>query len=925
MVSESGGRRGKSSGIGDYYSAAQLRSDRWCALKDTARRLALAAAHGRGHQRHKDKAASLLEALEPIEAYWAFPGRGTFDQLMRLLGRDAFAEFSQTTQRIVRSLVSGSYRRQTVSVIHDESLPRNSDDDEDLPESRLPGQPYFEVLIVDAMSAAQERAQRQSLYRMRRPEDPFIYEAVVVPSLEDALIAVLFNYNIQAVVVRFGFELKAVNRLNVLHRYLTRLGDEDIEAFEPDDYGPELCRLLRKLRPELDAYLVTDRSVEDIAGRDLGNCRRVFYNAEDYTELHLNVLRGVANRYQSPFFTALKEYSRQPTGVFHALPISRGKSIARSHWIQDMGEFYGANIFLAETSATSGGLDSLLEPHGPIKKAQELAARAFGAKQTFFATNGTSTCNKIVVQALVRPGDIVLVDRDCHKSHHYGLVLSGAYGVYLDSYPLHEYSMYGAVPLKDIKAKLLELKRAGLLSKVRMLLLTNCTFDGIVYNVERVMEECLAIKPDLVFLWDEAWFAFARFGPTYRQRTAMHAAEVLRERYRSAEYRATYAEYAARLKQADDATLAAERLMPDPDQVRIRVYATQSTHKTLTSLRQGSMIHVYDQDFKGEVEQAFHEAYMTHTSTSPNYQIIASLDVGRRQVELEGFEFVQKQVEAAMVMRRCISTHPLLAKYFKVLTVADMVPAQFRESGITSYFDPEHGWNDIWDAWSKDEFALDATRVTLATGRAGLDGATFKTDVLMDRYGIQINKTSRNTVLFMTNIGTTRSSVAYLIEVLVKIAQEIEDRLEDASPMERLAFDRAVKSLTVELPSLPDFSRFHDAFRPYGEKASAGDLRAAFFLAYDENKCEYLALHGEELSRRIAEGREVVASNFIIPYPPGFPILVPGQVVSAEILDYMRKLDVTEIHGYRPELGLRVFKDSALKRQISPVHTAAAE
>jgi arginine decarboxylase len=923
MVIETNAKRSKPSAIGDYYSAAQLRADRWSALKDTAQRLAQAAATGRGHQRHKDKAASLLEALECIETYWAFPGRSTFDQLMRLLARDAFVEFNRSTQRIVRSLVSGSYRRHSVSVPDDSQF--DVEDDSDHPEHRQPGQPYFEVLIVDAMTPGQERAQRQSLHRMRRPEDPFIYEAVVVPSLEDALIAVLINYNIQAIVVRFGFELKAVNRLNVLHRYLTRLGDEDIEAIEPDEYGPELCRLLRKLRPELDAYLVTDRSVEDIAGRDLGNCRRVFYNAEDYTELHLNVLRGVSNRYQSPFFTALKEYSRQPTGVFHALPISRGKSIARSHWIQDMGEFYGANIFLAETSATSGGLDSLLEPQGPIKKAQELAARAFGAKQTFFATNGTSTCNKIVVQALVRPGDIVLVDRDCHKSHHYGLVLAGAHGVYLDSYPLHEYSMYGAVPLKEIKSKLLELKGAGLLSKVRMLLLTNCTFDGIVYNVERVMEDCLAIKPDLVFLWDEAWFAFARFGPTYRQRTAMHTAEVLRERYRSAEYRAAYAEYEKRMKDVDDATLLAERLMPDPDRVRIRTYATQSTHKTLTSLRQGSMIHVHDQDFKGEVEQAFHEAYMTHTSTSPNYQIIASLDVGRRQVELEGFEFVQKQVEAAMVMRRCIASHPLLSKYFKVLTVADMVPAEYRESGITSYFDPEHGWNDIWDAWSKDEFALDATRVTVATGRAGLDGDTFKCDVLMDRYGIQINKTSRNTVLFMTNIGTTRSSVAYLIEVLVKIAQEIEERLEDASPMERLAFDRAVKSLTVDLPSLPDFSRFHDAFRPYGKEASAGDLRTAFFLAYDENKCEYLELHGEELSRRIAEGREVVASNFIIPYPPGFPILVPGQVVSAEILDYMRKLDVSEIHGYRPDLGLRVFKDSALKRLVAPVQTAAAE
>ena len=235
-----------------------------------------------------------------------------------------------------------------------------------------------------------------------------------------------------------------------MQQYLSRIGDdEDVEGLRPENYGPELCRLIAKVRPELDAYLVTDRSVESIAGLDLGLCRRVFYNQEDFLELHLNILRGVQARFKTPFFTALVEYSRQPTGVFHAMPISRGKSISRSHWIQDMGAFYGPNIFLAETSATSGGLDSLLEPHGPIKEAQELAARAFGAKHTFFATNGTSTCNKVVVQGLVRPGDIVLVDRDCHKSHHYGMVLAGAQVVYLDSYPLNEYSMYGAVPLRE--------------------------------------------------------------------------------------------------------------------------------------------------------------------------------------------------------------------------------------------------------------------------------------------------------------------------------------------------------------------------------------------------------------------------------------------------------------------------------------------
>ena len=633
-------------------------------------------------------------------------------------------------------------------------------------------------------------------------------------------------------------------------------------------------------------------------------------------ELHLNILRGVNRRYQTPFFTALKAYSKQPTGVFHAMPISRGKSISKSHWIRDMGDFYGMNIFLAETSATSGGLDSLLEPHGPIKKAQQLAARAFGARRTFFATNGTSTCNKIVVQALVRPGDIVLVDRDCHKSHHYGMVLSGAEVVYLESYPLTDYSMYGAVPLKEIKRRLLDLKRAGKLDRVKMLLLTNCTFDGIVYNVERVMQECLAIKPDLVFLWDEAWFGFARFGPTYRQRTAMNAAAVLRDRYRSAAHREAYEAQREEMIAAgidDDSTWLERRLLPDPDKVRIRAYATQSTHKTLTSLRQGSMIHVYDQDYKSQVEDTFHEAYMTHTSTSPNYQILASLDVGRRQVELEGFELVQKQVEMAMVLRERIATHPLLSKYFRMLTVGDLVPEAYRQSGIQSYYDRDHGWTDIWEAWATDEFTLDATRLTLSVGRSGLDGDTFKNDVLMDKYGIQINKTSRNTVLFMTNIGTTRSSTAYLIEVLVQIAQELDERLEDASPPERRIQDKRVKALTEDLPPLPDFSRFHDAFRrdPTGDTPE-GDLRAAYFLAYDDAACEYLGLGDGNLDAALDAGREVVSTSFIIPYPPGFPILVPGQVISREIVDFLRALDVKEIHGYRPELGLRVFTEAAL-------------
>jgi arginine decarboxylase len=145
----------------------------------------------------------------------------------------------------------------------------------------------------------------------------------------------------------------------------------------------------------------------------------------------------------------------------------------------------------------------------------------------------------------------------------------------------------------------------------------------------------------------------------------MRAARTLIERLRLPEYRAQYDKFAdevGAIDAADDEVLLERRLLPDPARARVRVYSTQSTHKTLTSLRQGSMIHVTDQDFSQKAEENFHEAYMTHTSTSPNYQILASLDLGRRQAALEGFELVQKQIENAMRLRDAVDNHPLLSK-----------------------------------------------------------------------------------------------------------------------------------------------------------------------------------------------------------------------------------------------------------------------
>jgi arginine decarboxylase len=265
-----------------------------------------------------------------------------------------------------------------------------------------------------------------------------------------------------------------------------------------------------------------------------------------------------------------------------------------------------------------------------------------------------------------------------------------------------------------------------------------------------------------------------------------------------------------------------------------------------------------------------------------------------------------------MVLRAKVVSNPLLSKYFDVLTVKDFIPDQYRDSGLKEYYDMTVGWNRMEEAWEKDEFMLDPTKITLFIGRTGIDGDTFKNKYLMDKYNIQINKTSRNTVLFMTNIGTTRGSVAYLTKVLLQIAGDLEKHFESLNKREREIADALIQSLTKDVPPLPDFSRFHSSFLAV-PGVPGGNLRAAYFLAYSEDNCEYISMLN--CKKAIEEGKELVASSFVIPYPPGFPVLVPGQVVSEEIIRFMLVLDVSEIHGYRADLGLRVFKDSVLNRQ----------
>jgi arginine decarboxylase len=281
---------------------------------------------------------------------------------------------------------------------------------------------------------------------------------------------------------------------------------------------------------------------------------------------------------------------------------------------------------------------------------------------------------------------------------------------------------------------------------------------------------------------------------------------------------------------------------------------------------------------------------------------------------------VERAIELAMSLRAKINDDPALSKYFDILTVKDFIPAKYRHSDLIEYYSKDMGWNRMETAWDEDEFVLDPTKVTLHIGRTGVDGDTFKNKFLMDQFNIQINKTSRNTVLFMTNIGTSRGSITYLINALLKISGMLDRSLEALDKRELEIHEKKVYSLTNDVPPLPDFSRFHHSFQAV-PGIPGGNLREAYFLTYNEENYTYIQL--QDCLAEMEKGRELVASSFVIPYPPGFPVLVPGQEATVEIIKFMLALDVTEIHGFRSDLGLRVFKQSVLDRQMTATSIGA--
>ncbi len=571
----------------------------------------------------------------------------------------------------------------------------------------------------------------------------------------------------------------------------------------------ELVQKINRFRPELDVYVLIAQESEDEVVDALFSeaVDGYFYREEkDYRGMYRILNAQMQEKARTPFYDQLKSYVLMAKDAWHTPGHSSGDSLRGSPWINDFYEFIGEHVFDADLSVSVPMLDSLMEPTGVIADAQQLAAKAFGARRTFFATNGTSTANKVIFQTLLAPGEKLLLDRNCHKSVHHGVVLSGALPVYLDSSVNKKYGVFGPVPKKTIMQAIEQH------SDAEALILTSCTYDGLRYDLPPIIEAAHAKGIKVII--DEAWYGFARFHPAFRP-TALEAG-------------------------AD--------------------YATQSTHKVLSAFSQASMIHVNDPDFN---EHIFRQNFNMHTSTSPQYTMIASLDVARKQVMMEGYKLLSRTLQLEKELRAQINSTGM----FRALELEDLLP----------------------DSVKHDNISLDRTKITVDISGSGYTVEDLQKE-LFERYNIQVEKSTFNTLTLLLTVGTTRSKVSRLYDALMRIARE----------------GRAPRRL-YQLPDIPQFTTLkylpRDAFYCEGEIMTLLDERDNVNAA---------------LSNR-------VAADQIVPYPPGIPVLVPGQVITENIVHYLagllRSQKRVELHGivydgYLPSLRvLTLAEEKNLKRR----------
>ncbi|HPJ29283.1 MAG TPA: Orn/Lys/Arg decarboxylase N-terminal domain-containing protein [Candidatus Sabulitectum sp.] len=680
-----------------------------------------------------------------------------------------------------------------------------------------------------------------------------------------------------------------------------------------DDVSPgDLVGLVRKRNSEVPILVMTDKSsITDISADVLKEIDGYIWLDEDTPSFIAGRIDRELTKYikgiMPPFFNGLVRYAEEYRYSWHTPGHMGGLAFLRHPVGIACHKFFGENLFRSDLSVSVADLGSLLDHSGVVGDSEREAARVFQADETFFVTGGNSMANQIVWRARVSKGDVVLVDRNCHKSINYAMIDTGAIPVYMKP-ARNPYGTIGPVNMKEMEPAAVRKKIAdspliqGKKARVKMAVVTNSTYDGLCYNVNRIMEKLGPHVDNIHF--DEAWFAYAAFHPLYEGYYAM--------------------------------TPNVKEGQHPP------VFATQSTHKLLAALSQASMIHVRNGSEEVVDRELFNEAFMMYSSTSPQYSIIATLDVSTRMMKGSGGRtLMDETIEEPVVFRKKMvqigreiartTPEPEKRWWFSVWQ-----PEKTDHKGKKVPLDsldnqklindrncwmlkPGQKWH-LFENINRDQIMLDPQKVTIATPGIDFRGkhqevgipASVVTAFLRDR-GIVVEKTGYYSWLCLFSMGTSRGKSGTLLAELFTFKKHYDDN----------------SDVEVVIPSLPE--AYPEEYLERGIRSLCDDMHSHIvsgglvdmMLGSFDQLPEQVMTPAEAYSHVVkgtiewvplaeCEGR--IPCVMVVPYPPGIPIIMPGERFTpggGPVLEYLTALEDFEarfpgfecdIHGIRKQM-----------------------
>ena len=646
----------------------------------------------------------------------------------------------------------------------------------------------------------------------------------------------------------------------------------DDEEFTP---GPELDPAVLNLRKfieeirfrntDIPIYLYgetkTSRHIPNDILRELHGFIHMFEDTPEFVARHIiRETRSYLDGLAPPFFRALTNYAQDGSYSWHCPGHSGGVAFLKSPVGQMFHQFFGENMLRADVCNAVDELGQLLDHSGPVAASERNAARIFNCDHLFFVTNGTSTSNKMVWHSTVAPGDVVLVDRNCHKSILHAITMTGAIPVFLMPTRNH-FGIIGPIPLEEFRWENIQKKIAAhpfareSKSKPRVLTVTQSTYDGVVYNVDTI-KEMLDGKVDTLH-FDEAWLPHATFHDFYR---GMHAIGTDR----------------ARCKES-------------------MIFATQSTHKMLAGLSQASQILVQDSDTRKLDRHSFNEAYLMHTSTSPQYSIIASCDVAAAMMEPPGGNaLVEESILEALDFRRAmrkIDDEFGKSWWFKVWGPEHLSEEGIgdREDWVLKSNDRWHGFGDLAPGFNM----LDPIKATVITPGLDVSGAFSNPGMpaavvtkYLAEHGIIVEKTGLYSFFIMFTIGITKGRWNSLVTEL----QQFKDDYDNNRPLWRILPEFVSKYPQYEKVGLRDLcSQIHGVYKANDiarltTEMYLSNMEPAMRPADAWAKLAHREIERVEIDQ--LEGR--ITSVLLTPYPPGIPLLIPGERFNAIIVRYLK-------------------------------------